>query len=313
MPVNSKRAIYNFAARIRFSYIFIIIKFIKNLEWSFTNKFSTNLINLFDPNNIRKRTNWRIRQCIVIHTTPGGDFFELDLSDHVDYRTYIYNYFDNTVLQFIKNYSLADSTIFIDVGANIGSITIPIANLDVETIAIEPSTINFDKLLKNGSLNTGVFTLIKEAMVGHSFMDKQLLIYSPFGNFGASSYNSGWNPGESLLHTEVVATNTLDDLFFSLKINTLGKKLVIKIDVEGMEDEVLDGADKVIKEIRPYIILEWRMDRYEDKSKDKLLNKIEGLINYNIFAIRSDNDKIVLDKFDKSSNYENIVLIPGKI
>lgn len=313
MPVNSKRAIYSFAAKIRFSHIFIIIKFIKNLEWNFTTKFSNNLINLFDPNNIRKRTNWRIRQCIVIHTTPGGDFFELDLNDHVDYRTYIYDYFDNTVLNFIKNYLLADSTIFIDVGANIGSISIPIANLGVETIAIEPSTINFKKLSKNGSLNSGVLTLIKEAMVGYSFIDKQLLIYSPFGNFGASSYNSGWNPGESLLHTEVVDTNTLDDLFFSLKINTFRKNLVIKIDVEGMEDEVLDGADRVITEVRPYIILEWRMDRYEVESKDKLLDKIVGLIDYNIFAIRSDNDKIVLDHFNKSNNYENIVLIPEKI
>ena len=61
---------------------------------------------------------------------------------------------------------------------------------------------------------------------------------------------------------------------------------MIKIDVEGMEGEVLDGAKQTIAASHPMILLEaWQDDKVR---RDNLINTLKKS-RYNKFTILGDN------------------------
>lgn len=151
----------------------------------------------------------------------------------------------------------------VEVGANIGSHTIPLAKKvgpSGRVIAIEPQPVIFQNLCANIALNNlgHVETLQKAfgAMVSSAWMPR--LDYGSKGNFGGIS----------------VVTDPVDDKpYFKIdvaRIDDLELKSLdlLKIDVEGMELDVLRGAEDTIAAQRPIIYLE--NDRRE-KSPDLIL------------------------------------------
>lgn len=90
----------------------------------------------------------------------------------------------------------------------------------------------------------------------------------------------------------------------------IGKLLIIKIDVEGMEFEVLEGSREIILNYRPLLVLEWRIDKFEKEKGHEIINKIMSLDNYKIYALTKYLGKIVLSNFNEQSIYENILVIP---
>jgi hypothetical protein len=109
---------------------------------------------------------------------------------------------------------------------------------------------------------------------------------------------------------EFVETCTLDALVEEIGSKLIDKLLIIKIDVEGMEFEVLEGSRKTILNYRPLLVLEWRIDKFEKEKRHELINKIMNLDNYKIYALTKCHDKIVLKNFNEQSIYENILVIP---
>ena len=75
-----------------------------------------------------------------------------------------------------------------------------------------------------------------------------------------------------------INTNTLDNIITE-KID------LIKIDVEGAEWELLQGADWTIEQYRPIIILE----TFKTKKNKKKLEEFKLLFNYNSEYISADN------------------------
>ena len=71
------------------------------------------------------------------------------------------------------------------------------------------------------------------------------------------------------------------------KIDKFYKKLnkisLIKIDTEGHENEVIEGAKKIIKHHKPLIIFEQQVSDFKNGSSS-LINSLKEL-NYNSFAI----------------------------
>ena len=271
---------------------------------------SINLINLFDPNNIRKVSHNQIKENIITFEGYGGSLFKLNLSEHIEYRIYIRGYFDLTVVNFIKKYLEISSTLFIDVGANIGSVSIPVANLGVETISVEPVQHIFSKLLENISLNPGYVKTVHKALVGSDFKEQTMTLFSPVGNSGATSYKPNWNPSKGPNYSEIVDVLTLDQLVNSLNFDTHNFLILIKIDVEGMEVDVLSGSREVIRVFRPLFIMEWRVDRYEPADKFLLSKTLRELSNYMIFALNGSKDQVNISEFDENNIYENILLVP---
>ena len=191
----------------------------------------------------------------------------------------------------------------IEVGANIGSLTIPIAQICKEgsgrVYAFEPQRITFQMLCGNVVLNNlfNVWTFnqgggskpgkikISDGLYKGENKDPDY-ISGNNGNFQLKN-----NPGE--YEIDII---TLDGL--NLKCCDL-----IKIDAEGMEPEILDGAWNLIKQSKPIISME---GNYTDGGKIAV-KKLQSM-GYTVYLAH-------LNLFGKANYFEtkrNIFLEYGK-
>lgn len=144
--------------------------------------------------------------------------------------------------------------VVIEVGANIGSHTVGLAKKvgpQGRVIAYEPQPVVFQNLCANISINSLVNTECYQAAVGAKAGSIRVpnIRYDLPGNFGEvalGAYTEG-------LEVPLVS---LDETF---KYNRLK---LIKMDVEGMESEVIAGAVGVIERFKPALYVENdRLDR----------------------------------------------------
>jgi len=189
----------------------------------------------------------------------------------------IYNKHDIYVggsLQRYGEFSVAEQEIFaqvirpgalvVEVGANIGAHTVELSRLagpDGEVHAFEPQRIVFQALCANLALNQCTNVHARQAAVG----EKAGIISVPPID-PTIRYNFGGVSLRDVAFGEAVALITLDSL-------DLPACSLLKVDVEGMEVEVLKGAEQLIQMHRPIMYLE--NDR-EDRSEE-LLGIVERL------------------------------------
>ena len=136
--------------------------------------------------------------------------------------------------------------VVIDVGAYIGTHTLPFSHYAKQVIAFEPNQDCFGTLLVNLRLND-----IKNV----SFWDYALADKEGQEFFGSRNDGTSRFVSEKAQHVtqdvEMVKTITLDKLYPHLN----GVKL-LKIDVEGAEFRMLKGAVDLIERNRPHILIE---------------------------------------------------------
>ena len=261
---------------------------------------------LFDPNSIKNYSRLKDKPCLKKIKMDDGTLIIADINDIIGYRIALNKYWDKTTYNFLQIFE-PEEVLYIDIGANIGSTCIPIANLGYETIAIEANPHTSSILLKNIALNLTRNIKVFPIAVGPKNLNFTFAdIYSQSGNMGATSFNVNWNSGLNKQKVNSVYLATLDDILkFLNKFNKNEKlKLVIKIDVEGFESEVFDGAQETIKYFRPEIIFEYNLSA--DSSKSQFWDKLE---NYKIFTI---NPELEFSEFDRSKRHENAIAIPSE-
>ena len=143
---------------------------------------------------------------------------------------------------------LEPGDVAVEVGANIGSLTVPLANAVGEEgtlIAFEPQPVLLQNLCANIALNGLRHVRTVNAAVG----DRQGSVRLPkldhtkpglFGAHGIGSREDG----------DTIGVLQLDD---ALKVS---RCKFMKIDVEGMEANVIRGARDVIRRCRPVLYVE---------------------------------------------------------
>jgi FkbM family methyltransferase len=129
----------------------------------------------------------------------------------------------------------------IDIGANIGFYTCLAASQGKHAIAIEPQRNNLRMLYANLACNE--FTEVEVFPLGLSGRGG---IKRLFGYGTGASFVSGW-AGVSDQYYEIVPVTTLD-IIANGRFD--GQPLLIKMDVEGFENEVLKGAEHTLS-VRP--------------------------------------------------------------
>ena len=146
--------------------------------------------------------------------------------------------------------------VVVDVGANFGAHTLLFSQLAGQVFAFEPQNYVFDALCQTIKLNnlTNV-TAVKAAVGTGGKVFKQDILTDVENNFGAYSFLN-FTEGEEM-----------DTYVLDIPCHFL------KIDVEGMEVDVLKGAEKMIREYRPIIYVE--NDR-EDNS-DNLIRTLNNM------------------------------------
>ena len=142
---------------------------------------------------------------------------------------------------------LAPGQVVVDVGANVGTHTIPLANKVTSTgmvLAFEPQRQVFNYLTANIAINNLLHVATFQTALGKHPSTAYLPLFNPLEvmNFGAVNAE-GFEEGEPV---EVVALDSFN----------LERCHLIKIDVEGMEAKVLEGAQATIKRSRPILFVE---------------------------------------------------------
>lgn len=139
---------------------------------------------------------------------------------------------------YIERYASPELT-SLDIGANIGAHTRTIARNSYETIALEPQASVFDYLERNvqGEPRVRALNVAASDRAGSASM-----LHQPGNTGGGQLVSVGGN--------ETVELIRLDDLAIDRPVGFM------KIDVERHEREVFGGAQRILTEDRPVIILE---------------------------------------------------------
>lgn len=181
--------------------------------------------------------------------------FPLDLKQWIG-RVISNNTFERETANFVSNYlSTHDDCVCVDVGANIGFYTVLMAYYAKKVYAFEPATKYFDLLTecckKNGIEDKCV--LFKKA-ASNCESEKELPVYDQSATFH--------EPGNYVPElTEKVSCTTLD--------STIHEKVdLIKIDCDGHDPFVIYGAENLIREHLPVIVVEVAWHHYEKAGFD---------------------------------------------
>lgn len=152
--------------------------------------------------------------------------------------------------------------VFVDVGANIGHLSINVAkNPKTKIYSFEPEASNIKVFEKNISLNN---------LKNINIIKKGLSDREGFFDFYVLGKNSGGNSLIDLKKGGIkvkIPVTTLDNFYKENKIKRLD---FLKIDVEGAEIKVLNGAKETLKKFKPPIIFESWDENSLKKVKDFL-------------------------------------------
>jgi FkbM family methyltransferase len=160
----------------------------------------------------------------------------------------------------------------IDIGGNNGSFAIDFAHLvgdNGKVFTFEPQRIIFQQLCCNLFLNGITNVYAKNIAIGDKNEIVKIEIPNYFDegdvNFGAAEIQLD-DKGED------IECKRLDDFTFD-------DVVIIKIDVQGYENNVILGAQETIKKHRPYIFIEFENHLLEKfgTNEDELREKIESL------------------------------------
>lgn len=169
--------------------------------------------------------------------------------------------------------------VFFDVGANLGSFTIGLAKTINENggliYAFEPQRVVFNCLCGSVIMNGYDNIFVNHNLVGDGkdeYIEIPRFDYSETCSFGSVEFGDRQN---ERLHQErredglkdFVKIVTLDSF-----IDKVEKVDLIKIDVEGMEESVLDGAKAMIGKHKPVLFIE-----HLKSDKSKMRKTIEDL------------------------------------
>lgn len=153
-----------------------------------------------------------------------------------------------------------DGVSVIDCGANIGSFSIPWASHMTgwgSVLAFEPQRLLYYALCGNAVLNNCGNLRAEQSAVGGEvgLIQVPMLDYSIPSSFGSLELRQAGR--NQPIGQPVDYENTYGVSLVSIDALHLDRVDLIKIDVEGMEMEVLDGAAATIASRRPLMIIEW--------------------------------------------------------
>lgn len=204
------------------------------------------IFKIVPPNNLYKHGTIRKVKRKGIH-------YQLDISDYQEWLVYFYCKSDSS--DYVLKY-LGKSQIIFDIGANIGqtafnmSLTQQKKGLNPLVYAFEPYPRTFHKLEANKILNPNIFMNTYNLALGEQKGILHMTQHSPRNSGG---YRMTDNSKEGIS----VPVTTLDQFVQKQNISQVD---FIKIDVEGFEVQVLNGAKLTLEKFKPILVFEYSME-----------------------------------------------------
>lgn len=201
-------------------------------------------------NNIKARAN-----CLKLPDIAAN------IQDYITNDIILYGYWEINEIRALR--FLADRLslggVFIDVGANIGCYSMALGVLFAHVIAFEPCAENFSMLMHNLKFNT---TILHSAY--------QVALGSEYGRAEIESNMSNRGGAKIINFSEKAPLEPVKDLGDFAEVFQLDEFLVshadgidglnidlLKIDVEGFEDQVIKGSLGTIETHQPVIAFEY--------------------------------------------------------
>lgn len=188
--------------------------------------------------------------------TRNGLRWHLDLDEGIDFSIYTLGSFEPATIKLYETL-VKPGDIVLDIGANIGAHTLPLARLVGEmgrVIAFEPTSFAVRKLVTNLALNRDLVarvTTLQAMLVSEINAPLEPAIFSSWPL--VSTENLHAKHRGRLMDTAGAVSTTLDQTVDELNLSRID---FVKLDVDGHEFEVLCGAMKTIDKHRPKILLE---------------------------------------------------------
>lgn len=220
------------------------------------------IIFLGDKNRIITRNN--INYCI-------------NLREGIDLGIFLGIKNEESISNIEKITNINEKKTIIDIGANIGSVSLPLAKLFKNSIiiSVEPTVYAFSKLKKNINLNPN---LKKRINLQNIFVSNKNKIIREVH----SSWNFSDNDKKHKIHLGTLKKTSLK----SKKLDDICSKIknikFIKIDVDGHELDVLKSGKKIIMKHKPFIYFEFAPYLYKEfgYTSKTLINFIQRELNY---------------------------------
>jgi FkbM family methyltransferase len=169
-----------------------------------------------------------------------GATFEIDVSDGIQASAFLMRRYDPELVGFLVD-ELPAKGVFFDVGAHVGLVSFSVASQarDVQVHAFEPHPRNAEQFRRNGELNPNAEVTFNEVAVGAQQG------YVTLGSAGGSTmhYVLPEDFGERATDATRVSVTTLDRYAREHDIDFIDG---MKLDVEGYEIQVLDGASELL-------------------------------------------------------------------
>jgi FkbM family methyltransferase len=204
--------------------------------------------------------------------TRHGFYMVLETDVLVSKSLYVYGEHHENEWQLLKRF-IEPGHIILDIGANLGTFTIPFARAvgqSGKVIAFEPQPVINECLRTTVMLNKMPQIEVHRACVGNDtgMLDIVEPDYTRWGNFSGLPFREdGYNEVRFQEKHIQAPCVRIDDLFKEPRLD------MMKLDIEGMELEAFEGAEKTIEKFRPVIffennrmdksppIMRWLMDR----------------------------------------------------
>jgi FkbM family methyltransferase len=234
--------------------------------------------------------------------------YEVDLSEGIDLSLFLFGNFQNYVYR-NRFFKLTPDAVVMDVGANIGAISLNLARLVPQghVYAFEPTDFAYKKLNRNVALNP---LLAPRITTTQAFVSDRASGISTLAAYSSWKLNANdareCHPvhGGMAMGTVGVPQLSLDDFIAARQIKRVD---LIKIDTDGHELEVIRGARNCLTARSPEVIFELCSYLLEERGisfSDYV--KIFSELNYRLICLPSG-------QLITESNYQTLVPSQGSV
>jgi FkbM family methyltransferase len=199
---------------------------------------------------------WSVGQGPIVLCRRGASQWKLDLREGVDFSIFLLGSFEPEMVAAYRRMIPAGAVV-IDIGANIGAHTLPIAasvGTAGRVVAVEPTRYAFERLEEHVLLNpalAGRITLLQAMLMGSrkAALAEKIASSWPLDPPDEANAEHG-GVGKA---TTGAVVSTLDDVVLDLDLKSVD---FMKLDVDGYEVEVLRGARDTLRRFAPVIFFE---------------------------------------------------------
>jgi FkbM family methyltransferase len=223
-------------------------------------------------------------------------------------------YYEHNVIYFLDIlFSKYKEPVFFDIGANYGYYTVKYADLCKKVLSFEPVNKTYSVLTSNIKRNKLHNVTAYKLGLSDKKQDCEINLYSSSGNNSIFDRDIPSEHPCKKIGTEHINLLSLDEF---VQQNPAIYPDIIKIDVEGSELYVLQGAKDTILKHSPVIVIEYSQNTSYDAGyqREDLIENLK-MFSYTIYGIPEDPNeyRLISEMEFQSEQISNLIALPTKI